>query len=108
MPREPRGGLSSSMSAIGWALIGSGKDYEAALVQALGPGATTGRLAITEQQLAQALGTLRVDIAAPERRELQAFFKDRQGRSGSKGTVELGQFLEAVGLPAQTIGAAAA
>ena len=103
MPREPRGNIDATMAAIGRELIRSRRNYEEALLNAIGSGASAARPLIDLDALLGAFRDMGVQLRVEERRALEAFYRER-GTEG-RGEVQLLQLLEEVGLPAQTIGA---
>lgn len=97
VPTQPTGPLSSMMASIGWLFIGTGKNYEAILVQEASPDAAPGRPAISSDRLGRALGKLNIRLPTAEQRELDRFFRDREN---DRLQVEITALLEAFGLPA--------
>ena len=96
-PTESRGAKTAFLASIGERLLHTKKNYEEVLLAAAGGSAT-----LTSGGLLDCLEkTLGLQLRKEERQELSAFCKERSG-----GRVKLAAFLEAVGLPAQLVGAA--
>ena len=103
MPDAPVGNIDATMAGIGESLIRRDRNYEEALLRAIGPErANAARPLIDWDALYTCLRDLGVQLRVEERRALDAYFKER----GSEQTreVQLTQLLTEVGLPPQTIG----